>query len=203
MDEQCVFGDRQPLESGASGAPLTVTVVCWLLLLGLGTWTWSQEAGELAPGPLVFTVVKKADGAPVGDVFVQLGGRFAATSKDGTVTLDGVPAGEYGLRVRHPGFAAIARRLQVGAGAREPLAIELVACLKPGNRRADQHLGCWHFSAARNQSPVEGKPLRVCRERLQRAAFDLANPRVGQDLASAPQEGQSVSSPPRPGRFPV
>ena len=83
----------------------------------------AAQAARIAPGPV--EVVVRAAEKPVVGALVRLGGRFAATASEGSVTFDGVPAGEFEFSVEHRSFARHAEMVRLPAGHRAPLTIEL------------------------------------------------------------------------------
>lgn len=82
---------------------------------------------RIAPGPV--TVTLKSEGKPVAGALIYLGGRFAATSSAGDVVFDGVPAGQYDLRIEHREFDRYDDRLTLASGLRAPINIELTPAL--------------------------------------------------------------------------
>ncbi len=104
-------------------------VLCFLNLVLLGTLVlFPREAAaqpRIAPGP--FIIELQVAGKPVAGALVQLGGRFSATASQGKVVFDGVPAGQYKLRVEHKDHELIDREIDLPAGKREALVVNLVA----------------------------------------------------------------------------
>ena len=80
---------------------------------------------RIAPGPVLIQVKSNADNKPVSQVLVFLGARYAHSDNNGTLILDGVPAGDYLLRVEQPGFERYERSVQVPPGKRNPIEIGL------------------------------------------------------------------------------
>lgn len=79
----------------------------------------------LAAGPQVIQVTK-AGGEALPGVTVFLGGRHATTGPDGVAVFDGLAAGRHDLVVAHPGFDRLARKVDIPAGARQPMPLTLV-----------------------------------------------------------------------------
>ncbi len=121
----------------------------------------AQEV-RVAPGPIEVRVRSAADGAPLAGVVVHAGARCAATSLEGRVHLDGVPAGRYDLAIRHGGYEVVERPLDVPSGAREPIEIELVPAPSVGlsGRVALDEVGSPVSGARLTFRPVEGRAAR-------------------------------------------
>ena len=84
-----------------------------------------RAAPRVPPGPLTVSVENAADGAVLRGVVVHIGGRWAATAPDGKVVFDGIPAGDYRLEVRHPGFDRLEQGVTLAAGVRERMELAL------------------------------------------------------------------------------
>ena len=98
---------------------------CYVLLGAIVPSRLEASSGgrSLSPGP--FEIQLQADGKPVVGALVHLGGRFAATAGEGKVVFDGVPAGEYELRVEHCDYERHDQQIRLPAGQREPLTVML------------------------------------------------------------------------------
>ena len=83
-------------------------------------------AQRVAPGPVVVRVVSAEDQQPLAGVRVQVGTRYAATTIDGVATLDGMPAGAVALIIEQVGFERWAAQLELPAGQRDALSVQLV-----------------------------------------------------------------------------
>lgn len=81
--------------------------------------------GRTAPGPVEVQAVSALDGKPLEGVYVRIGGRYAATSSKGTLTIDGIPAGDYSVSTRHPGYDRTNTKITLPAGRRERVDIKL------------------------------------------------------------------------------
>lgn len=106
----------------------SLIAACLLLVLPFTHRTGEALAGpvpRIAPGPVVIQVESARDRTPVPAVLVRLGGRHQATSAEGAVRLDGVPAGSYPLAIAHLGFERLERTISVPAGRREPIVVSL------------------------------------------------------------------------------
>jgi len=80
---------------------------------------------RIAPGPVLIQVKSGADNKPVSQVLVFLGARYAHSDNNGILILDGVPAGDYPLRVEQLGFERYERNVQLPPGKRNPIEITL------------------------------------------------------------------------------
>ena len=98
---------------------------CYVLLGGISPNRLAAASGErtLSPGPLEIQL--QVDGKPVVGALVHVGGRFLATAREGKVVFDGVPAGEYELRVEHCDYERYDQQIRLPMGQREPLTVTL------------------------------------------------------------------------------
>lgn len=86
----------------------------------------AAHAAEELPGPLMLQVVSAADGRPIEDVTVHVGGRMAITDQTGRLVLDGIPAGTYELWTRQPGHKEFRETVELKNGVRTPRVLALV-----------------------------------------------------------------------------
>lgn len=96
-----------------------------LILLILILTSLAVAHARLAPGPLDIQVFNASTQEGLVGVTVQVGGRFAVSGAEGRLVLDGIPAGEYGVRVAHQGFDLQEHDIDLPAGERTPLRIGL------------------------------------------------------------------------------
>ncbi|MBN1420678.1 MAG: carboxypeptidase regulatory-like domain-containing protein, partial [Planctomycetes bacterium] len=95
----------------------------------IAAFAWALAAAapspRIAPGPVIIRTVASGTGKPVAAALVHLGGRYAHSGSDGILTLDGVPAGTYPLRIEQKGYASLGTSVTLPAGSREPIRITL------------------------------------------------------------------------------
>lgn len=139
---------RRATLSPRSFALLFACGLAAILLLPAGPGSPRAEdapgASRTAPGPVHVAVTSRPDGKPVGNVFVHLGGRVAATGADGSVVFDGVPAGDVVAVVEDHRFERLQQSLRLPPGHRNPLSLALTpAALQPvtGRVTLEQHGG--------------------------------------------------------------
>ena len=101
-----------------------------LSIVSLGCVLMAQPhlgaAPQAPPGPVEVQVKRADNGAAVAGAFVRIAGRFAATGRDGTLVVDGIPEGDCLLAVEHPGFYRVSRQVILPAGKRDPIEVALV-----------------------------------------------------------------------------
>lgn len=95
----------------------------WLMLFA----PFSPVAAAGAnPGPFIVELTWSGDEpAPAPGVTVRLGGRYATSNLKGEAVFDGVPAGEYGLVIEHPGAERLARQADLADGRRQRIKLSL------------------------------------------------------------------------------
>lgn len=114
----------------ASGLATTRPLHPWSLPAALGSLALLvlvavMAVPSAAAGPQAVQVTRKGGEALPG-VTVTLGGRHAVTGPEGVAVFDGLAAGRHDLVVAHPGFDRLSRKVDIPAGARQPLPLTLV-----------------------------------------------------------------------------
>ncbi|PKN40778.1 MAG: hypothetical protein CVU60_13940 [Deltaproteobacteria bacterium HGW-Deltaproteobacteria-18] len=118
--------NRHDTKLGLNARRMTATPVLPALLVLLVVLAVASVAS--AAGPQVVQVMK-AGGETLPGVTVVLGGRHATTGPDGVAVFDGLAAGSHDLVVAHPGFDRLARKVDIPAGARQPMSLTLAPSL--------------------------------------------------------------------------
>ncbi|MBI2931258.1 MAG: hypothetical protein HYY16_06375 [Planctomycetes bacterium] len=84
-----------------------------------------DDAARRLPPDATVVRITSPDGKPVPDCVIRIGARSAATSADGTLVLDGIPAGTYRLVIDEMAFDKVDRQVDLPSGKRSPIDIVL------------------------------------------------------------------------------
>jgi hypothetical protein len=84
-----------------------------------------REGPRIAPGPVSIEVRSTLNENVIKSAVVRLGGRYGVTDGKGRLVIDGVPAGDYLLRVEAAGFDLFETMVTLSDGEREPQMLRL------------------------------------------------------------------------------
>ncbi len=99
-------------------------VIIWFLIV---TVFFSHESVAVS-FPLavkVEAITKEGHSKPLNHAYVHIGGRFSTTDKKGIAFFEGLPAGQYQLFIRHPGYKLIEQDINLAPGPRQTIELSL------------------------------------------------------------------------------
>ncbi len=96
-----------------------------LFLAALLGWGSVCTAAPEIPGPVTFLVHSAETAKPLTGVTVHVGARMAVSDKSGKIIFDGIPAGSYPIRCKHPGYQTFDKTIELPNGQRAPQVVSL------------------------------------------------------------------------------